>query len=431
MINLELLSKEALREIKSKWNLPERGFLTGGSLANLIWEKISGKEAIINDLDIFMIESDDNFSFNDFIINSKERIIFEDYSGISMNIYDKCRYAIKEVTRDGIFNFIKYSSNIKDPQIIIDSFDINCCQVGYQIETDKFYWTKEFVEFLETGQLKLTTLSTPAHSAIRLAKKSIELGVCLPSSELQIIQIVLSGTTPSDLDRVRFKSKYVELFKKYENLLSDKFILERDSLHDERIKEYYGHESELFLLKPTEKYNVFFIGLSVEMLYFFRNIWNNSNLEKIWKKIWLLWDRNLENYLDVELKDEEVNMLAGIIQHAPNAIKNLKGFTVSKQIEIINNLFQKCKDNPIVAVSIMEESKNLGEIDLDNELEIDMLKVSVRRKNFVRVHSNSADEPEIIIDPKNKVSKIFGQESIKPDYYGTEPDQNGIISLPF
>jgi hypothetical protein len=36
------------------------------------------------------------------------------------------------------FNYVKYSSNVTDPGIIIKSFDINCTPIGYSIDEDKF-----------------------------------------------------------------------------------------------------------------------------------------------------------------------------------------------------------------------------------------------------------------------------------------------------
>jgi hypothetical protein len=52
-MDLELILHESINYIKSKWTLPDRGFLAGGSLANVVWEKISGNKSVINDLDIY------------------------------------------------------------------------------------------------------------------------------------------------------------------------------------------------------------------------------------------------------------------------------------------------------------------------------------------------------------------------------------------
>ena len=54
-MNIEQLSRDALNKLKSKWTLPKKGFIAGGSLANTIWELVSGKEAVINDIDVFIL----------------------------------------------------------------------------------------------------------------------------------------------------------------------------------------------------------------------------------------------------------------------------------------------------------------------------------------------------------------------------------------
>ena len=56
-MNIEQILKESVNEIKSKWTLPQSGFLAGGSIGNLAWEKVSGNKAVINDLDIYYLET--------------------------------------------------------------------------------------------------------------------------------------------------------------------------------------------------------------------------------------------------------------------------------------------------------------------------------------------------------------------------------------
>ena len=64
-MDIEILVRRAIEHIKSKWGLPETGFIAGGSISNLVWEYVSGKPAVINDVDVFIfdgiIESLDEF----------------------------------------------------------------------------------------------------------------------------------------------------------------------------------------------------------------------------------------------------------------------------------------------------------------------------------------------------------------------------------
>ena len=55
-MDVQQLAQRAIDKIKSQWGLPKRGFITGGSISNLIWEEVSGTKAIINDIDVFLFD---------------------------------------------------------------------------------------------------------------------------------------------------------------------------------------------------------------------------------------------------------------------------------------------------------------------------------------------------------------------------------------
>ena len=57
-MNIDSLIRTAIERIKNNWGLPERGFVAGGSIANIVWELVSGNEAIINDIDIFHFDGE-------------------------------------------------------------------------------------------------------------------------------------------------------------------------------------------------------------------------------------------------------------------------------------------------------------------------------------------------------------------------------------
>ena len=48
-MNIEKLARNAINYIDKTWGLPDKGFIAGGSISNLIWEEISGTKAIINE----------------------------------------------------------------------------------------------------------------------------------------------------------------------------------------------------------------------------------------------------------------------------------------------------------------------------------------------------------------------------------------------
>jgi hypothetical protein len=398
---MENVFREVIVEMKNRWNLPDSGFLCGGSIANLIWEKISGNKAFVNDIDIFIYkgkpEPKDNI-YQNFTINKIEKVWFESYSGLNIS-YDKTiNHVILNSRREDIFNLIEIHSNVNNPQSILDSFDINCCQVGYLIEEDKFFYTNGFIKFLQTGKLELVNLHTPAHSAIRLIKKAEELGVEIPKSEIEVAAISISKMFLIDIQRLRFKEKYHSLFKKYENHLSDKFELVR-CFETEKELEYRNIKAEpLYRLEPK---NIKFEGgcgitTSRYFLNWFRSVRGNVKLEDVFNKLQPAYDVNLtfSEYLDIEPNEADVELLSKIIKWSPKSLKNLFGLKYSEQIEMIKKVFDHFKEKKLVGISFLETVKLNDKIDFDDEMAMLVLELSLRKVNDG--------------DKTNKVEKIFG-----------------------
>lgn len=416
-MNVELLGRQAIDIIKSKWGLPKAGFVAGGSIANIIWELVSGNKAIVNDVDIFVFDSvQENFDRSDksslFNYQEKETKYYEDYTGMCFNTHTKDFYSIVESTKDDIFNIIKYKSNTSDPSLIIKSFDINSTRVGYSIEKDQLYWTSEFEEFLETGELKVCNLMTPSHTAVRIAKKSKELNAKLDLFEFKLIQHALSYSF-SDRIKFRFKDRYLEMFESNLDMLESHFIITRDNEAEEYVKSQYLEDVKLYYLMPnivgetpTENdifispkifsdSNIFSIHKSSDFLFYMRNIYGKDNLASIWKKVYYYF--NDVNYIDREVISEDLELLYRFSQAAPNSIENLKGMKISEQINIIKKFLDKFKEDPIIAISILESMKIDKDIELDEQTSL-LLELSVRKK--------------IVNDTRNKVGRILNNESV-------------------
>jgi len=424
-MNLDKIFRDSINEIKSKWTLPKTGFLSGGSIANLVWEKVSGNKAVINDIDIYHLHSvidkaDEEELRQKQNFQKKDKIVYEDYSGISINVKLSSFYIIEKVSTNGILNEIEYKSNTEDPQIIIESFDINCCQIGYDLATDKFYWTKEFEEFLTTGEIRLVNLSSPAHSAMRLVKKQIDLSAKLPELELDIIAYTLSNGSFLDTTKHRFKQRYADMFEKYMSGLESRFELIRDKDLELHLQMNKNVHDKMYALKPkvnglnidpSQK-----VGLyqSKDFLFWVRNILGNYDLEKMWYNLHLIFDYNLgmKNYLDCSPTEEEVNLINRLATNAPDCVRHLNGFPLSRQLYIIKTLFDKFKNDPIIAISILETYCIDYNVDIENEMDLLLLELSVRKK--------------ILEDPRDKVRKILETQS---EEYNNR--SNSIDNLPF
>jgi hypothetical protein len=401
--------RQALDQIKSKWDLPTTGFLAGGSISNVVWNIVSGKNAPVNDLDIYHLkEVKKNFTNNElkekqhFIRN--EKWVFEDYTGLNIGYQQKGYYTIEKVSIDGIYNNIEYVATTDDRSLVLDSFDINACQLGYDIDKDEFIYTNEFISFLESGNLSLSNLSSPPHSAMRLVKKKYELEANLPDVELDMIASIIGTTRFIDSTKFRFKERYAKMFKKYESDLSSRFKLVREKDLESYLQNNLGVFDQIWSLESKSKPINFDFGqiagafLSKDFLYYVRNIHNNIELEKVWFKLHPIIDSSLpfKEYFDIEPMSNDVRRLGKLVNHAPNCSKNFRGMSLSKQLYTFDKILSKFPKDPLVAIKVLE-NYDIKNYDLDDEMEVLLMELSIRK--------------ELVDDPRDKVYHILGIET--------------------
>ena len=420
-MEIEILARKALDILKSKWGLPKKGFLAGGSLANTIWELHSGNPAVVNDIDIFIFEgklkNQEEVSREDSLFRFKEEDVryYEDYTGMCWNSYTKDFYTITSSEKKGIFNEIGYKASTDNQGIILNSFDINATRVGYSIEEDKFYFTNDFEDFLKTGELKICNIQTPSHTAIRIAKKSKELNAKLDEMEFKLISYCLSRCF-SDVNKFRFKERYFDLFNQNKDLLEPYFKIERDKEIEEFLRLHKNVDTELYGLTNTDYFlpikaeeskdfdilsifesnNIFGdnnlqnLHTSKDFLFYIRNVFG-TDMEPIWQKVYYFYTDC--GYVDMEVSKEDLDLLKRLGDYAPNSIEGLKGMKMSQQLSLVKKLLDIYKEDPIIAISILEKG-NIGLYDdLDDECNQLLLELSVRK--------------EIVNDTKNKVGNIL------------------------
>jgi hypothetical protein len=418
----EILARKALEILKSKWGLPKKGFLAGGSLANMIWELHSGNPAVVNDIDIFIfegkIDNQEEISREVSLFRFKEEDIryYEDYTGMCWNSYTKDFYTITSSEKKGIFNEIGYKASTDVQGIILNSFDINATRVGYSIEEDKFYITKDFEDFLNTGELKICNIQTPSHTAIRIAKKSKELNVKLDELEFKLISYCLYRCF-SDVNKFRFKERYFEMFSQNKDLLEPYFKIERDKEIEEFLKLHKNVDTELYGLKTTDYFlpvkeheskdyeiislletnNIFNddnlgkLHTSKDFLFYIRNVFG-TEMVQIWEKVYYFYTDC--GYVDMEVSKEDLDLLRRLGNYAPKSIESLKGMKMSKQLSLVKKLLEIYKEDPIIAIAILEKGNVSLYDDLDDECNQLLLELSVRK--------------EIVNDTKGKVLNILG-----------------------
>ncbi len=80
--------------------------------------------------------------------------------------------------------------------------------------------------------------------------------------------------------------------------------------------------------------------------------------------------------------------------YAPKSIESLSGMSASEQASIAKSLLEFYREDPIVAIAILEKGSFKG-ADLEDELTRLLLELGVRK--------------EILSDSRGKASRIFGE----------------------
>lgn len=424
-MNIELLGRKAVEIIREKWGLPESGFVAGGSISNIIWELVSGKEAVVNDIDIFYYDGEMSHAVEEskkslFNYKEVENQYYEDYTGMCFRSVSKDFYTVTDSEKTGIFNNVKYKSNKNQPDIILKSFDINCTKVGYSIDEDKLYWTSEFEDFLKSGELKVCNLMTPSHTAIRITKKKHELECKLDEFEYKLLQQAVDYRF-NDVIKLRFKERYLEMFNQYSKELDKYFDIKRDVDSEEYVMVNFQKPVQLYRLfskinKTTDDFefnlirgvfndnNIQRIHNSITFLFYMRNIYGHKHLEDVWSKLDYFY--NDIDYIDTHVSKEDIELLERFSRNAPNSIENLKGLKISQQLNLIKKFLEKYKEDPIIAISILEKYKFSDDVELDDYTTL-LLELSVRK--------------QIVNDTRGKVKSILGtvgmDEPINPDEF--------------
>lgn len=412
-MNIELLGRKAIEILRQKWGLPESGFVAGGSISNIIWELVSGKEAVVNDIDIYYYDGEMSHAVEEskkslFNYKEVENQYYEDYKGMSFRSVSKDFYTVTDSEKTGIFNNVKYKSNKNQPDIILKSFDINCTKVGYSIDEDKLYWTSEFEDFLKSGELKVCNLMTPSHTAIRITKKKHELECKLDQFEYKLLLHAIDCRF-NDVIKLRFQERYLEMFNQYSRELGKYFDISRDVDSEKYVMVNFQKQVQLYRLFSKNKKevsdvfeiydsrgvfienNIQRIHNSITFLFYMRNIYGNRRLEYVWSKLYYFY--NDVDYIDTHVSKEDIELLERFSRNAPNSIEKLKGLKISQQLNLIKKFLEKYKEDPIVAISILEKYKFTEDVELDDYTTL-LLELSVRK--------------QIVNDTRGKVKSILG-----------------------
>ncbi len=245
---IEKILRESIEKIRTLSALPDKGYLAGGSLATTCWNILYEQNVAINDIDIFEFSPIDD-SGEGKKIKTEEYSIGEDiYGDIFLSTDEKIVYKICQVENKDLLNIIQYQSNTDTLEGLISRFDINYTQVGYDLEKDRFFWTKNFEEFLFNKRLYVSEIITPAKTLSRIFKKSKEFSIPIEKCEIDILNMALNFSP----DKINKANR--ERFEKYVENLSQYKIQQIVVNNPNRIERYRNNLFEI-RFKPLHKFN--------------------------------------------------------------------------------------------------------------------------------------------------------------------------------
>ena len=237
--------EQILLKLSKVSTIPNEGFLAGGAVANTLMNMKWGSEYPINDLDIFVESEQNKEVFTP--VRTNNLIVSSEYQGFALSYDHGSNYRILDVERDGMLNWIYISKvrdreNVKEYGYILNGFDFNCCQVGIDLSNNQLYYTPEFEEFLETKQLEITAIYTPAHTAIRLFKKIKDLQCyCNIDKCVELLSQPLIYETQARLSYRHFgfyfSHKYKDMYREYYPQLKPYFKMTRFFDHKKKLWE--------------------------------------------------------------------------------------------------------------------------------------------------------------------------------------------------
>lgn len=386
---------QVIAELNELQTLPKTGLLAGGAIANKIWEKITKKPMPVNDIDIFIYDkhlepsnSLDIDKYKNYIYSKKDVTKnFDSYAGIRYESkHSKC-YKIEKHSRDNLLNFVNYTASTTDYNIILESFDINCTQVGYNLETGELLFTDGFDKFAQTGKLEIMCANAPAHTLIRLLKKRDELSATVAEVEFKYLMAARAQSYDNFI-RHYFGEKYFELLspKWLSELQNMGFVLKR--IEQTQHRDQHNLSPNLWTIDVAPGKRIFdnynylnAVPTLNDLDFYMRNIYGDAHKEMLWRKFGILWSRNKEYVTGTTLVADE-HKLETVLANIPEISLSLQGLSFNEQLSAIDNIFNITdKESATCILKTCSVGPNITEDDV--------LLMSLRARKLIHLRENN------------------------------------------
>jgi len=198
------LPVEVIRVIKDRLgDIPSSGIAAGQAVASAIFYLLGRHDGVFNDIDVFLPKSSDIDKLMGESWNPKLRAdndlvtLTHGYreTGFSSPVFKKGHYYIIGSCYLGNVNIVvveNFNHSQIGAQDIIGGFDINACEAAIDLESMTLTVSDAFRDFIKHWVLDVTTYHTPAHTALRIARKSRALNARVNSTVMLRLQTMLA-----------------------------------------------------------------------------------------------------------------------------------------------------------------------------------------------------------------------------------------------
>lgn len=278
----------------TKKELPNiKGFISGGSVANILISMLHGGDPVINDIDVYQETKEkqrqEDWYPTTYINEEGLELVNDNYGGVYI-AEDGLRMKVVGHSRKDIFNIIKYryehggirgsSKSLDKNMVILQGFDLNCCKAGLDLEKEEIVYTPDFVEFLKTKQLRVIHPCAPIQTTIRIYRKMRDLNCyCNVDHEVRFLTLASKKVSGDQIN----KHIGPETYQKYEKCKDfvDKYFKLREPQSSNEIpsnlkdKYYIGNERnpdiKLWVYEPLIDFDIVEEASTMNRL---KRIWN-------------------------------------------------------------------------------------------------------------------------------------------------------------
>lgn len=159
MFLTEKQKQNVISHLKENYDLPSQGFVAGQAVASLIYKELNlNISGPINDIDVFTsVDLKHAYSFKARMNthHTKESLFINggSFSTTITSMPSRSYRVVQSLYTDDTkkINLIKvvFTNGVFSELDILKSFDFNCCSVGFDILTEKFYFTKRKLKLIK------------------------------------------------------------------------------------------------------------------------------------------------------------------------------------------------------------------------------------------------------------------------------------------